>query len=437
MRSTNILNKANGENKKCNQRRVKSFHLWLIFWCTYLQTREFMFLSQRSIYFFAPSVYPTLLSFFSKQYYFWMVIFIPFSTLSKAEVQSLARKNLLSEKPEWEKAIWSFLILWLDDSIEEIIVETSGSTGAPKTIRHAKRRTIASAKMTAETLKLQQGQTALLCLPVDKIGGMMMLIRAVELKLDIICVKPSAQPLIEMLESRPITFAAFTPMQVYNILQNSASKQLFQYIKKVIIGGAEVDSSVKNVLSNFNNHVYQTFGMTETVSHIAFKALTGLLRNTNYVTLTGVRVSCNQYGQLIIDAADLEISHLVTNDIVNIVSDNEFEWLGRADNVINTGGIKVFPEKIEQENFSEFNFRFFITSISDEKLGQKVVLAVEKESLSENEFDVIFNQCSAIEKYKRPKSIILFREFVYAGNGKLQRKNTMLLPYKEIPIKYI
>jgi O-succinylbenzoic acid--CoA ligase len=165
--------------------------------------------------------------------------------------------------------------------------------------------------------------------------------------------------------------------------------------------------------------------MTETISHIAIKKINGLCPDENYKTLNGVSVSSDADGCLIIDAPGINIHSLITNDLVKIISPTEFSWLGRTDNVINTGGIKINPEAIEQKLLQAMGIPFFVTGIADDRTGQKPVLVLELGTLSEYEMGKLKTQISNLGKYERLRAVYLIPEFARTDTGKINRKATI------------
>ncbi len=301
-----------------------------------------------------------------------------------------------------------FIKEWNNDSTT-ITTLTSGSTGTPKSIQLSKKKMIASAKMTGEFLKLEENKNALLSLPISSIGGKMMVVRSVIFNLQLIVVQPSKNPLKDLNEK--IHFSAMTPMQVQNCLTQSKTK--LETIEHLIIGGASVSSELEKKLQNLPNRIYQTFGMTETLSHVAMKNITA--KEQSYHALPNIHFS-EENSSLIIHASHLGIQSLRTNDVVELISSKEFIWKGRSDQTINSGGIKIHPEEIEQKLSALISFSFFSTSIEDDELGEKHVLFIEssKDNLYHKDD---FSQL--LTKYEIPKEIFYIPSFSYTHSGKI------------------
>lgn len=322
-----------------------------------------------------------------------------------------------SLKDETRELALPFIEDWYDTDKKHVIQATSGSTGTPKLIRIKKNQMRASARMTGEFFNLSACENALLCISPEYIGGKMMIVRALEFKLKLYTAPISANP-IEVLDL-PIDFAAMVPLQVQTILEQNPEK--LNLIRYLIIGGAPVSRQLEKQLLEYSCEAYSTFGMTETISHIALKRL----NNTN-APFIGIGESSfsTRDGQLTVNSPELGISNLVTNDVVEIIHPQAFLWKGRSDHVINTGGVKVFPEQIEQKLSSHFQHGdYFITSVPDERFGQCVVAIILKDKISKEE---LMSSCGVLlEKYEQPKKVYVAGHFVYLANNKLDRTGTL------------
>lgn len=315
-----------------------------------------------------------------------------------------------------QQELGNFLLDWLDDK-DFIVVKTSGSTGKPKKLNIKKQAMVNSAIATGDFFNLKPGDKVLHCLPSNFIAGKMMMVRAIVLGLELDMVEPTSLPLIDY--EKDYAFCAFTPMQLKNFAK------YLKRIKTVIVGGGQVSDPIKESIQDKKPIVYETYGMTETVSHIAVKKLNnfqGSESETYFNTLPEITVSKDDRGCLIIEAPLLSHDKIVTNDIVEVHSDTSFEWLGRFDNVINSGGIKLFPELIEKKLQSKIDVEFFIAAKPDDALGEKLVLIIESDT---NELDVtIFEN---LEKYEKPKEVIAVSKFEETASGKIHRKRTLEL----------
>lgn len=321
----------------------------------------------------------------------------------------------ISEENHYAKVI-HFLKEWFSET-DEITVQTSGSTGKPKKINIPKQSFVESAKNTCEYLNLNSKTNALLCIPVNYIGGKMMVIRALVTGYNLVIQEPSSNPLKNPTES--IDFIAITPMQAYIIIADN-SKEL-EAIDTIIIGGGKLNSLTELFISLFKNNVYSTFGMTETVSHIALKRISGKEKSDEYVVFDAYNISQNENNCLVIDCPTLSQNQIQTNDIIEITAKNKFRWLGRKDNIINSGGIKICPEEIEEKLSSTLvGLKFYVTSIPDEILGEKLVLKYTNDGFITITPKLGFIN-SKLEKHKTIKELIYVDSFDYTENGKLIR----------------
>ena len=326
--------------------------------------------------------------------------------------------QLPTPKTDFEQSVISFVREWFDDS-KTVKVQTSGSTGTPKVFDIEKDKMRYSANKTCDILGLKQGDSALLCLPVEYISGKMMVVRAIERKLTLFIKTPSINPLTDLNEA--IDFCAMSPLQVENSLDK------IHLIKNIIIGGAAVSESLKSKISDqlnnekppIRNHIYETYGMSETLSHIALKK-TYPIAEDYFKVLEGVEISLDKRGCLQIFAPNLNSETLLTNDLVEINNDKEFRFLGRIDNVINSAGLKIYPEQLEKLVKKELSNEVVFLGIEDELLGQKLVLVIEgqeKAELTERLEKTLYPT-----KNHHPKEIIFIEKFPRIPNGKIDRR---------------
>lgn len=315
----------------------------------------------------------------------------------------------------WEKALYTFLSEWFSDK-EFITVQTSGSTGEPKSILVRRDAMIESARRTISFFGLNPGNSVLLCLPVSYIAGKMMVVRALVGKMNIVTVEPSGLPLCDL--NKPVDFAAFTPMQMMNELSNVNNPGL-QFLRKVIIGGGAVNKKLSVLLSNYPFEAYETYGMTETLSHIALRQINGNTPQNSFYPLPDVNISTDERGCLILDVPGITNGEIITNDFVEIQTDGSFCITGRFDNVINSGGIKIQPEKIEEVISSVFSGEFYISFVVNELLGQQVVMVVD--SIPDNTESLFANIGEVLSRYQMPASLYQVKEFPLSASGKIKR----------------
>ena len=310
---------------------------------------------------------------------------------------------------------YSFLENLLDET-EMIQVQTSGSTGIPKAINISKKAMLNSAMATGIFFNLPAKTKALHCLSTDYIAGKMMWVRALSLGWHLNVVTPNSHPLRNSTDR--YDFSAMVPLQA----QNSLSE--LHRIDKLIIGGGIISFSLEKELVKLKTAVYQTYGMTETITHIAVKKLAKITNNL-YTSLPNVNLSIDSRGCLVIDAPKVSDKQVITNDLVYLPSATQFEWLGRIDNVINSGGIKFFPEQIENKLALYISKPFFIASLPDTILGEKLILLIESTIKDIDLNSPFFTK--VLSKFEIPKEIFFLKEFVYTNNSKIKRSDTLFM----------
>ena len=337
-------------------------------------------------------------------------------------------QNLPIPTSEYEQKIVDFCQKWLVRQ-QEFVLKTSGSTGEPKQIILTRNQMIASAKLTGKTFGLNEGDSALVCLNVEYIAGIMMLVRGMELGLKLTIVEPSGNPL-QNLENSGFDFYAFVPLQLQNILENEKNIEFLNKAKAIIVGGAAVNKVLEKEVQKISVPVYSTYGMTETVSHIAVKRLNGVNKNDSFQVLEGVIIGIDERNCLNIIAEASNNLLIQTNDIVEIINEKEFQLIGRFDNIINSGGVKIQLEKVEKLIENETKIlnakRYFAYGIEDERLGQKLVLFVEGETVNhdlKNTF--LINIQSVLSKYEIPKEIYFVERFMETATGKIDKKSVI------------
>lgn len=332
-----------------------------------------------------------------------------------------------------------FLQEWNSPS-ETLLVHTSGSTGKPKPMWVEKQRMLNSAHITCDFLGLRPGDSALLCMSLDYIAGKMMVVRSIERKLRLFSVKPSGHPLsdesLAKMVEMDFDFVAMVPMQVYNTLQVPQERERLSRIKHLIIGGGAIDDALAEELRSLPGAVWSTYGMTETLSHIALRRLNGEEASEWYQPFDSVGVSLNSDGCLVIDAPLVCSEPLVTNDIAEIKQQETsshssdassslktssphvlFRIKGRKDNVICSGGIKIQIEEVENLLRRHLDAPFLLAKKKDEKFGEIAVLVTESGDLEGVE--AICRQ--VLPKYWVPRQYLHFDQLPMTETGKPKR----------------
>lgn len=319
--------------------------------------------------------------------------------------------------------IAEFLAQWRDDQ-PTVPVFTSGSTGKPKLMMAEKARMEASARMTCQALGLHPGNKALVCLPMDYIAGKMMVVRSLQRNLRLTSVRPSSHPLAD--ETLPhFTFAAMVPMQVYNTLKVPCERERLMHIRHLIIGGGAISDELAQMIKPLPNAVWSTYGMTETLSHIALRRLNGPDASLWYTPFDGVGISLNADGCLVIDAPEVCAEPLVTNDIAQLRTDDRtgktlFRIKGRKDNVVCSGGIKIQIEEVEETLRPHLSAPFMIVKRQDEMLGEKAILLTESTDLTHIE-EICRN---TLPKYWVPREFLHIDHLPLTETGKPRRSFT-------------
>ena len=312
-------------------------------------------------------------------------------------------------------SIEEFLEEWNNPS-PYVHVKTSGSTGAPKPMLVEKQRMLNSARITCDFLGLRPGDTALLCMSLDYIAGKMMVVRSLERGLTLTTVEPSGHPLSTS-NLPPSTFhiphfTAMVPLQVYNTLQVPEERERLKQIRHLIIGGGAIDDNLAAELKDFPNNIWSTYGMTETLSHIALRRLNGPEASEWYTPFPSVHLSLSDEGCLIIDAPEVCSEPLITNDIAEL-STRQFRILGRKDNVICSGGLKIQAEELERQLRPHMSAPFVISKRADEKFGEVVVLITEG---SPSDARIICERI--LPKYHQPKAYLHLDHIPLTETGK-------------------
>ncbi len=318
--------------------------------------------------------------------------------------------GLTEQGDAYEVSMARFIEEWLsfDDTV---VVKTSGATGASKEIVLSKQHMIQSAKATGAYFKAGEGTKALLCLSADYIAGKMMLVRAMVLGWDLHVVAPAKDALTEY--DNPYDFVAMVPYQLFHSIDS------LDKVKKLIVGGGSISSELEAELQNKTTEVFATYGMTETITHVAVRRVNGFAKSEAFSAMPDVRFSLDDRGCLVINAPKVSDETVVTNDLVSLHSPLSFTWLGRYDNIINSGGIKIKPEEIEAKLSKFIKLPFIIGSEKDAALGEQLILILESQSRdAPSDYS---NALSALLPHERPKKIYTLSEFPYTRTGKIKR----------------
>ncbi|MCF0204107.1 MAG: AMP-binding protein [Muribaculaceae bacterium] len=338
--------------------------------------------------------------------------------INNAECESVEEVRMVASKD-----VADFIEEYLNDN-DFVLAHTSGSTGEPKEVRLLKSDMRASASLTNEFFGINKASVLYLCLSTKYIAGKMMIVRALEAGAQLIEEEPSNTPLAKYDGRMLITMLACVPSQIGYLINNPEKLQI---VKHLIIGGGKLNPRTERWLAEYGVNAHKTFGMTETCSHVALSEVAR--EDMPYKALGEVCFDVDDRQCLVINAPHLSCKQIITNDVVSLVSDTEFVWHGRFDNVINSGGVKLFPEEIERKLVGILpNVRFYVKGMPSEKWGEEPVIMLEYTSLpagTEKHGDV---QPALIEKMRKvlpphsiPRRYIAVPKFDEASNGKIRR----------------
>ncbi len=316
---------------------------------------------------------------------------------------------------EFRRALHDFSEEW-QNAEPTMTVHTSGSTGKPTAMTVEKKRMAASARLTCDTLGLHRGDTALLCLPLDYIAGKMMAVRSLVQGLKLTAVAPSSHPFATLTYAPH--FVAMTPMQLHETLQVPREKALLWRVGCLIIGGGSILPRLEAALQNFPGKAWSTYGMTETLSHIALRRIDGKARSDAYQPMPGVGISLAADGCLVVDAPHVCEHPLHTNDLAELLSDGSFQIIGRKDNVVCSGGLKLHLEDLE-ERLSGLNVPFLLTAVPDEQLGEALTLLYEDATAHVNEIKAFVAE--RLSRYERPRHYFRIAQIPLTETGKPAR----------------
>jgi O-succinylbenzoic acid--CoA ligase len=333
--------------------------------------------------------------------------------IDSREISELIKGEILAD---WERELYMFMNDWFSDT-GFILAQTSGSTGEPKAIELPKSIMRKSAERTIEYFNLQRTDNLLLSLPCRYIAGKMMVVRAIVGQMNLVTVDPSTD--FRFLENEVFDFGALVPNQVIKILEQQSGQQKLQNIKNLLIGGSAIPTELSKQVAPLKNRVVSTYGMTETASHIAIRELSGPVKSEFYHCLAEITVSLQENGCLQIHLSDFH-EPLKTNDLAELQSDTSFRILGRADSVIISGGAKYSPESIEKKLEKLIQQPFAISSVADEKLGERIVLVIEGDCLGTEDLEEKMR--SVLPTFERPKAIIFVQKFPLTESSKIRRK---------------
>lgn len=327
-------------------------------------------------------------------------------------------EELIIGKPAWKIKGLEFLIQLLDPSETLVKFNTSGTTGSPKEISFSKKQIWISARNTCEYFGINSGTQLLLCLPADFVAGRMMIARTLFAGANLIWVEPSLNPLKNISN---INFAAFTPAQVATIISDIKTKKVFESIEKIIIGGSSMSIELEKNLSGFSNQIFATYGMTETLTHIAIRKIGDSTFHSVYKQAV---FSIDKNNCLNIELPFVSNEKIITNDVVELVDRKSFIWKGRLDNVINSGGVKIYAEELEKKVLLAGLLKdgsFYISAQKDNIFGQVLVIVMLKDQNPVDMAVLLPKINGLLNKYEVAKHVVFLDKFEYTKTGKIKR----------------
>jgi O-succinylbenzoic acid--CoA ligase len=327
--------------------------------------------------------------------------------------------ELMDHPPQWKLRGLEFLMQMFDPSESPVIFHTSGTTSVPKNISFSKKQILYSATNTCNYFAIDQHWNLLLCLPADFVAGRLMIARALVSGANLTWIEPALNPLEGV---SGIDFAAFTPAQVSAIVETPSARSCLDQMKTVIIGGGEISYALEKKLQSFNSTLYATYGMTETLTHIAVRKIGEEVYHSVY---KDAHFGITDENCLVIDLPFISSDKIITKDVVELLSPTTFKWKGRIDHVINSGGIKLYPEEIEMKLVTAGVLKasgFYISGQPDPQFGQSPVIVLLKEHAPVDVAAFLKRVNGLLNKHELVKAVIFLDKFEYTDNGKLKRQ---------------
>lgn len=321
---------------------------------------------------------------------------------------------------EWQQDLHS-TIFHLTLMASGLPATTSGTTGPAKQYRIPRRDLVNSARLTGDTFGLKAGDRVLHCLPCDFIAGKMMVVRAFVLALDIHFIDPRGSILGNLKVNDRFRFTAMVPLQLHRIIQEDRERVERQF-DTILLGGGPVSDALREDIRDLDVKVYQSYGSTETVTHVALRHLNAPDGEDSFTAIGRVHFGRDPRGCLVVYTPHLSIKQHVTNDLVELVDDTRFKWLGRYDNVILTGGKKIFPEQLEARTAGILPYPHYFTSVPDDLLGQAVMLVLETDRPEDEVLPEVLNKLMVtLHPHELPRRVQALRRIKRTSGGKLIR----------------
>ena len=346
-------------------------------------------------------------------------------TLTRMEVyhhfDRLRKKRLKAEV--WKEEVYHLVMELTLLSGNSISASTSGTTGPPKAMRIPRRDLVNSARLTAEAFDLHEGDRVLLCLPCAYIAGKMMFVRAMALGLDLHVMDPRGSVLDHLSKIKErFRFTAMIPLQLHRAIQEDRARVEEQF-DTILLGGGPVSAALEEDLQGLRTAVFQGYGSTETVTHAAVRRLNGPTSSEVYRAIGKVSFSSDERGCLVVHTPHLKTKEHLTNDLVELIDDSHFRWMGRIDNVILSGGKKIYPEQLEAKTAGVIPFPHFFMAFPDDRLGDAVAVVLETDRGAEEILDEVLQALfTVLSDHELPRRVTAMRSFLRTGSGKVVRR---------------
>lgn len=304
---------------------------------------------------------------------------------------------------------------------KRLLAATSGTTGPPKEFSIPARDLVMSSRLTGSTFNLKPGDRVLHCLPAQYVAGKMMLVRALALGLDIHFINPRGSVLDNLKVADRFRFTAMVPLQLHRAMQEDRARVERQF-EMILLGGGPVSDALLFDIRTLDAQVFQSYGSTETVTHVAIRAINGPAPEDHFTAIGDCHFARDPRGCLVVYTPHLTTKQHVTNDLVELIDDAHFRWLGRIDNVILSGGKKIFPEQLEAKTAGVIPYPHYFSPVPDPILGQAVMLVLETELPQDQVLpEVMEKLMNALHPHEWPRRVQALRRIQRTESGKMIR----------------
>lgn len=342
---------------------------------------------------------------------------------SRFTISELLKTITETKIPDWFLPAVDFLKSCQQS--DEFTFMTSGTTGAPKELKFKRKQLSYSANLTLDFFKLKEGDHVLLPLSCNYVAGKMMLFRAIEGRLNLVCVRPSNNPILHLKNGDRFKFSPLVPLQLYTVLKSNTMEEVNK-LGVLLLGGAALSMDLEGKLKDCGVEAWSSFGMTETLTHFALKQINPINHNS-YKCIGDYKIRTDSDGSLIVKNDKMFLKELYCNDVIELIDEKQFKWLGRKDNVVNSGGVKFYPEMIEEQirKLLSAEISFVLIGVTDEKLGQRLVFVAENSRvLTSSEYLILKEN---LPEFQFPKEFKTVECFERTASGKIKRRALLSL----------